>query len=337
MINIKVLKMEDTKQALKMDKVIEQVREAYRSQSAGGVNIFPLITEVFKEEAAEMDIKSGWMKDSDVFGLKVVSWFEENAMKGLPELLGTIMIFDATTGALKGLVDGSYITGIRTGACGALGAKLLARPESKRLLLVGAGNVAFFQAAAMIILFPDLEEVMVYDAVDKKFAENFVSSVDRRLGELGIEGYKAKFSVCEDPREGTANADVIITVTPSREPLIKKEWVKPGTHFSCIGSDMEGKEEIDPEIFRGARVYCDDIAQCLNVGEVEIPVKKGVLKAEDIEGIIGDVITGKAKGRQSSDDITIFDATGIAPLDLLTGLLAIEEAEKLGLGQTIEL
>ncbi len=337
MIKFKVLKMEDTMKVLKMEDVIEQVKEAYRSQSAGGVNIFPLITEVFKEEAAEMDIKSGWMKDSDIFGLKVVSWFEENGARGLPELLGTIMIFDSNTGALKGLVDGSFITGMRTGASGALGARLLARPDSKELMLVGAGNVAFYLMAAALVLFPDLEKIWVYDAVDRKYAESFVAAADEKLNALGITGGRPELSVADDPREAAGRADMIFTVTPSREPLIMKEWVKPGTHFSCVGSDMEGKEEIDPEIFRDARVFCDDIDQCEAVGEVEIPIRKGMLKKEDIAGIIGDVITGKAEGRQSDEQITVFDATGVAPLDLLTGELAIECADKLGLGQEIEI
>ena len=152
-----------------------------------------------------------------------------------------------------------------------------------------------------------------------------------------MEDVKASFEAVEDITKATAESDIIITVTPSREPIIKKEWVKPGTHFSCIGSDMSGKEEIDPEIFAGAKVFVDDIKQCVEVGEIEIPIKKGILKEEDITGIIGDVITGKASGRDSDDQITVFDATGTALLDLLTGMLALKEADKAGLGQAIEL
>ena len=100
---------------------------------------------------------------------------------------------------------------------------------------------------------------------------------------------------------------------------------------------MSGKEEIDPEIFRGARVFVDDIPQCLNVGEIEIPVKKGVIKEADIAGEIGDILAGKAEGRQNDDQITIFDATGVALLDLATAMLALEEAEKQNIGQSAEL
>ena len=338
MIKIKALKMEDTIRALKMPDVIKTVEEVYRGQSSGATKIFPLITEEFVPGSAEMDMKSGWMKDNDIYGLKVVSWFENNNEVGLPALLGTILIFDAKTGAPMGILDGTYITGIRTGAAGATGAKLLAKKDSKNLLVVGAGNIATFQVAATLINFPAIENVMIYDGLDFNIADRFVKNIEAKLkNNFGLKKVKAKFTAVKDIAEATGKSDIIITVTPSRKPIIKKEWVKPGTHFSCIGSDMSGKEEIDPEIFSNAKVFVDDIKQCVEVGEIEIPIKKGIMDESDITGIIGDIITGKATGRENDEQITVFDATGTGPLDLLTGLLALDEAEKLGLGQVVEL
>ena len=335
---MKVLKMEDTVKVLKMKDVIETIEEVYRAQSAGASAIYPLITEEFVPGSAEMDIKSGWLKDAGIYGLKSVSWFEQNEKVGLPALLGTILIFDAKTGAPVGLLDGSHITGIRTGAAGAIGAKLLARGDAKNLLLVGAGHVATFQAAATLLSFPGLEKVMVYDGLDYDNADRFAKNLRGTLAaDFGMENVKAEFTAVKDIAEAVGQSDIIITVTPSREPIIKKEWVKPGTHFSCIGSDMAGKEEIDPQIFAGAKVFVDDIEQCINVGEIEIPIKKGIMNRENISGIIGDIITGKVSGRENDEQITVFDATGTALLDLLTGMLAIKEAEKQGLGQIIEL
>ena len=100
---------------------------------------------------------------------------------------------------------------------------------------------------------------------------------------------------------------------------------------------MSGKEEVDPEIFKDARVFTDDTPQCMNVGEIEVPVAEGILKEEDIAGEIGDILTGKVNGRENDSQITVFDATGTALLDLLTGMVALEEAKKHGLGQTVEL
>lgn len=338
MFNIKVLKMEETMKILKMGKVIETVKDVYRAKSLGDTEVFPLVFEEFEHDKAEMDIKSGWMKKDGIFGLKLVSWFAENEKKNIPTVLGTVMVFDAETGAPKGVVDGTYITGVRTGACGAIGAKLLAREDSKNLFVLGAGNQAAHQIAATMILFPNLEKVRVADMLSAANAKNFVKNLPERLkNEFGLDPTKVVFEATNDLADAIPKSDIVITVTPSYEPVIKKEWVKPGTHFSCIGSDMSGKEEIDPEIFRGARVFVDDIPQCLNVGEIEIPVKKGVIKEADIAGEIGDILAGKAEGRQNDDQITIFDATGVALLDLATAMLALEEAKKQNIGQSAEL
>ena len=141
----------------------------------------------------------------------------------------------------------------------------------------------------------------------------------------------------EDIEWGLAKSDMAITGTPARAPVIKKEWVKPGLHLSCVGADMPGKEEIEPEIFRGARIFTDDTPQCLRCGELELAAAKGVVSEKDVTGEIGDVIAGKIKGRTSPDEITIFDATGIAMLDLVTGKKALELAKEKGLGQYVEL
>ena len=338
MFNIKVLKMEDTKKVLSMEKVIETVEEVYRAKSVGDTVVFPLVFHEFNPGIADMDIKSGWLKGSQIFGLKLVSWFGENPDKGLPSLVGTVLIFDANTGAPVGLLDGSHITGMRTGAAGAIGAKLLARKDSKKLLVVGAGHIATFQIAATLQCFPQLEEVMVYDAMDFPNAVRFVDAIKDKLEEdFHMKASGVKFTAVGDVQAATGQSDIIITVTPSKQPIIMKEWVKPGTHFSCIGADMSGKEEVDPEIFKDARVFTDDTPQCMNVGEIEVPVAEGILKEEDIAGEIGDILTGKADGRENDSQITVFDATGTALLDLLTGMVALEEAKKNGLGQTVEL
>lgn len=338
MFNLKVLSREVTEKVLTMPEVIHAVTEVYELKAKGDTTVFPLVFHEFNPGVADMDIKSGWIRGSDIFGLKVVSWFGENVEKGLPALIGTIMVMDSATGVPVGILDGSYITGIRTGAAGAIGAKALARPESKHMLVVGAGHVAAFQVAAVLSLFPGLKTISVYDGLSQENAEKFAESMPQMLKEkFNIDAGEVVFEAVTDLPETTGKSDIIITVTPSHEPIIKKEWVKPGTHFSCIGADMSGKEEIDPEIFDGARVFTDDVPQCINVGEIEIPVAKGILKEEDIAGEIGDVLIGKTAGRENSEQITVFDATGTALLDLLTAKLALKKAEEQNLGETVNL
>lgn len=339
MFDIKILNKEETEKVLKMSEVIPVVEKVYHLKSQGNTAVFPLIFHEFNPGVADMDIKSGWLKGSEIFGLKVVSWFGENPKRGLPALIGTIMILDATTGAPIGLIDGTHITGMRTGAAGAIGAKHLARDNSENLLIVGAGHIATFQIAATLALLPNITNVMIYDPLEHKNAEKMVATIRATLKEEHgiILADSVGFQAVDDIQNATAKSDIIITVTPSRKPIIQKEWVKKGTHFSCIGADMSGKEEIDPTIFEDARVFVDDIQQCINVGEIEIPVAKGILKREDIAGEIGDILTGKAAGRENDDQITVFDATGTALLDLLTGKLALDTAEKMGIGTTVKL
>lgn len=338
MFKLKILSADVTKKVLNMEEVIEGVASVYKQKAEDNTVVFPLVFHEFNPGHADMDIKSGWLKGSGIFGLKMVSWFDNNPKKGLPALVGTILVADAATGAPKGILDGSFITGIRTGAAGAIGAKALAREDSKTLMIVGAGHIAAFQVAATLTLMPQIEKVYIYDAIDVSNAEKFADEIGGRLkNEFGIEAGNRVFSSVENPETAVGESDIIITVTPSKKPIIKKEWVKPGTHFSCIGADMAGKEEIEPEIFEGARVFADDIPQCINVGELEIPVKKGNISAEDIAGEIGEVLLGNTEGRQNAEQITIFDATGTALLDLITAELAMKSAEKQGLGQIVEL
>lgn len=339
MFDIKILSKEDTEKLLKMKDVIDVVENVYRSKSQDKTSVFPLIFHEFEPGVADMDIKSGWLKENNIFGLKLVSWFGENVKKNLPALLGLIMVLDSTTGVPLGILDGAHITGMRTGAAGALGAKYLARPDSKSLLLVGAGHISTYQMAAVLLVFPEIDTVMIYDPINFASAKNKANTItDILTNDFGIDlGGRVNFIPVDDIKEATGKSDIIITATPSKKPLIMKEWVKPGTHFSCIGADMAGKEEIDPEIFRCARVFGDDINQCVNVGETEIPIALGIIKREELAGEIGDIIAGKITGRENDEQITIFDAIGIALLDLATAKLALDEAKKVSLGSTVNI
>jgi ornithine cyclodeaminase/alanine dehydrogenase len=152
-----------------------------------------------------------------------------------------------------------------------------------------------------------------------------------------LQRINISFEATQDIQQATEQADIIITATPARKPIIKKEWVKPGTHISCIGADMEGKQEIDENLFVNTRVFVDDVGQAISVGETEVPYKKGLIATIQIEDEIGSVILGKVAGRVSNEDITIFDSTGISLQDLLTANYLLEQAteKKLGLITTL--
>ncbi len=149
--------------------------------------------------------------------------------------------------------------------------------------------------------------------------------------------YDINFVATDDIEKSTGEADIITTATPSYKPLIKEGWVKKGTHLTCIGADMEGKQEIDENIFSKARIFVDDLEQAIHVGETETSIKKGMIKKEDVAGEIGEIIMGTKPGRLSDDEITIFDSTGIAHQDLLTATHALKIAQEKGLGTIVEL
>lgn len=263
-MKVTILNREAIMNVIEMQPTMEAVENVYRTKSSGEAVAWPTVFHIFEEGQRDMDIRSGYLPADHIFGHKTIGFFAGNAGTDLPTLMATICVFDEYTGAPVGILEGSYITGVRTGAAG------------------------------------------------------------------------IAFEATNDPARTVPESDIIITVTPSREPVIKKEWTRPGQHFSTVGSDMEGKEELDPEIFRGAKVFVDDMEHCIEAGEVEIPVKKGIVGEEDITEI-GCVIAGTAAGRTSDEDITIYNPAGMALLDIATAKVALDLAKAKGLGSTAEL
>ena len=337
MTTIRFLNTQDVSRALSVESVLNTVESVYVAKSNELTEVWPTIFRVFEEGKADLDIKSGYLKDRNLYGHKTVSWFGENESKHIPTLFGLIVVYDATTGAPLSVLDAAYITGLRTGAAGALGAKYLARTDSKTLLVVGGGNQAIFQIAAMVEAFPLLENIRVFDRTLQK-AQTLVSSLPTRLqDEFKLTSEHITFEVSENLEETTRSSDIIITVTSAREPVIKNEWVSSGTHLSCIGADMEGKQELESALLQRAQIFVDDLPHCIEVGEIENPIKQQVITEQDIAGELGDHITGKLTGRTSADQITIFDATGMALLDIATAESALQGAKKAGLGTEVEL
>lgn len=347
----RVLNQENIKDLLDMRTAIELVERAYTLKEKDEASLFPMVFHEFKPGKADMDIKSGELVGANIFGLKLVSWFGDNPSKNLPAVVGTVLVLDSRTGAPLGIMSGEFITMMRTGAAGGIGAKYLARKDSEYLVLVGSGHLGPYQIIATLMSMENIKKVTVYNANSFEHANDFCKSIKDKLLEL-LAPYKVideefynqmlqriniSFEATQDIQQATEQADIIITATPARKPIIKKEWVKPGTHISCIGADMEGKQEIDENLFVNSRVFVDDVGQAISVGETEIPYKKGLIATNQIEEEIGSVILGKVAGRVTNEDITIFDSTGISLQDLLTANYLLEQAteKKLGLITTL--
>lgn len=313
---------------LNMADVLGVVEGVYKSKAAGETVVWPTVTHHFDDRGAVMDIRSGYDRGSEIYGAKILGTFPENEKLGLPAFSGLLLAMDGRTGLPKGVMDASFITSMRTGAAAAVSARALARKNSETLLIMGTGRQSLFMIAASLTAMPNLKTVYCAEPLSAETAVTYALACPQRLREqFGIDASGVTFIPVSDLAESVGKADIIITITRARNPVIRREWVKAGTHLSCIGADMPGKEEVDPAILRDARVFADDIDQCVNAGECELAVKGGYLTREEIVGQIGEVLLGSKQGRTSDDDITVFDATGLALLDLAVAKIIVDNAQ----------
>ena len=337
MKNVYLISDEYVRQNLKLSDVINGVEKAYCLKSLGKAGLFPVITHEWLKGSKDMDIKSGYIDgDIQIYGLKALTYIESNDDQGFPRLNGVMMLFNSENGQLLGIIDSRSITGIRTGAAGAIGSKYLARPQSETLLLVGSGNQALNNLAANLITMKCLKKVLVFDPKSPQLAKDFSerAKVQLAAGLLRDEKQileRIEIKTIDNLEAGCSTADIITTVTPSLSPLVMKDWVKEGTHINCIGADMEGKQELDDALLPAAKVVVDDKMQSTTIGELEKGIKKGTYRATNIYCEIGDIVNGNVPGRTNDEEITVFDTTGLALQDLIVAKILIDTAKSQGL------
>ncbi|MEM4512852.1 MAG: hypothetical protein QXK97_06140, partial [Acidilobaceae archaeon] len=231
------------------------------------------------------------------------------------------------TGTPLSVMDGTLITNHRTGAGGAIAIKYLARRDSRILGVIGAGVQGHIQTVYSSRVMK-IEKVKIFDIIRSK-AENYKREVERALGVDVI--------VCDNAECATRGVDVLVTATPARGPVVKKEWVEPGTHINAIGADAPGKQELDPAILKTAKIVVDDLEQASHSGEINVPLSQGIISMEDIYAELGEVVAGKKPGRVLDEEITIFDSTGLAIQDVATARLVYGKALERKLGVFIDI
>ena len=326
-----LINQEEISSILDMETVIAAVEKAYALKVSGQAELFPIVCHEFKGEDSEFDIKSGSMDGAGVFGMKLVSAFYENDAYGLPRLMGTILVFDRKTGQLKSMMDGTLITNMRTGAAGGVGAKYLARPDSETVLLLGTGAQGMPLLRATLQVMKHIKRIIVANVHTPGKAFEFAKNAATEFG-MDVEAVETM----ADLERAVRSSDIILTATPSKEAIIQADWVRPGTHLSCIGSDMEGKQELDVDLTAKAKAFADDLNQVISVGECEKAVKQGLLKPENITEI-GQVILGNVPGRENDEEITIFDSTGIGLQDLMTAAMIADKAKEKNIGTSLKI
>lgn len=278
---------------------------------------FPVVREALSQGGPLYGFKSGYDATGQVLGVKSGGYWPGNTAKGLTNHQSIVALFDPGTGRLKALVGGNYLTAIRTAAASAISIRHLARKDARVLGMVGAGHQAAFQMRA----------AAEQRSFEKVLAWNPHPDMLPRLAQVADE-IGLPFEAVE--REHLcADADVIITITSAFEPLLKSEWIRPGTHLTCMGTDTIGKQEVEPAILARAKVFTDEIAQSASIGEAQHAVAQRILEPNDIVPI-GRVIIGAHPGRTDARDITLFDGTGVGLQDLAAAATALRRAEELG-------
>ncbi len=299
------------------ESAFDAIEQVFAAMAKGDAYNFPVIREAIGHADALYGFKSGFDRSALTLGVKSGGYWPGNSAKGLTNHQSTILLFDPDNGTLKALVGGNYLTAIRTAASSAVSISHLARLDSKVLGMVGAGHQSAYQLRAAVKI-RKFEKVVAWNHHPEKLSK--LKAVAESLG-LPFE------SVSRD--QLGAEADVIITITSAFEPLLMKQWIKPGTHLACMGTDTRGKQEVDAELVASATVFTDEIAQSISIGEAQHAIAKDTITASDITPI-GDVINQVHGGRTSDEEITLFDGTGVGLQDLAVASVALKLATQKG-------
>lgn len=273
-------------------------------------------------------IKAGTLNlDRPYFAAKVNANFPQNSARfGLPLIQGVIVLCDAENGYPLAVMDSIEITIQRTGAATAVAAKYLARPDSHTLTICGCGNQGRVSLGALHDLF-SFEEVFAYD-LDHGQAEQFAS-------ELSCET-AAKVTAVSDLEKAVRQSDIIVTCTPSKQFFLKEVWVRPGTFIAAVGADSEDKQELESTLLSRSKVVVDIVEQAASIGELHHSIESNLMTKADVHAELGEVVAGLKPGRSSSDEIIIFDSTGMALQDVIVAAAVYERAVRNELGQLID-
>lgn len=309
--------------ALDID-TINCIERAFRSLAIDAVIMPPILRLDIAQHHGEIDVKTAYLPGLDNFAIKISPGFFENPKLGLPSLNGLMVLLSAHTGILEALLlDNGYLTSIRTAAAGAVAARWLARPDARRAAILGAGAQARLQLQALLLVRP-IDTVTVW-APNPAAAQRFAAEMGQQL--------KVAMTPCADIDAALAGADIAVTTTPSRQPLIEARHLHPGLHITAMGSDAEHKNEIAPAAITAATRYvCDRLGQVRFLGELHHAIDAGLIAADATLPELGQVIAGQCAGRIHADDVTICDLTGTGAQDTAIAALAYARAVRGGFG-----
>ena len=320
-----LLTKEDIKKVFTMKDAIEADKKCYRMFNEGKFQV-PL-RAVINGSKGNYLFMPAFSEEMDAAGLKIVNIMPHNPEKGLPASIGQVMLIDADTGMVTGLMDGTYVTALRTAAASGTAFDLFGIKDAKIGAMIGTGSQAMCQLEAMLTA-RDLDEVRIAARNFEK-TKAFVEAAKKELGHFGTE-----IIACEDTNKAVDGADLVTLVTVSGTPVCSADYFKPGCTISAVGAYTYDMQELDPKVFsKCSKIYFDSVEAVLSEsGDILRPMDEGTLTKEQFTGDIGEYILGQIPGRESDDEIIVFENVGMGALDLTAAAEIMEKAKAAGIG-----
>ncbi len=325
MADIRILTEAELRSQVQLDPdAVDCIEQAFRALATRAVVMPPIMRLDIVEHNGEIDVKTAYIPGVDSLAIKISPGFFDNPKLGLPSVNGLMVLFSTRTGLVESLLlDNGYLTDVRTAAAGAVAARYFSRDDSRRAAILGAGVQAGLQLEALTLV-RDIEAATLW-ARDFNKASARAAELSQRLG--------IEVVACADIASATREADIIVTTTPSQQPLLRREHIGAGQHITAMGSDAEHKNEIDPAILAGDLSYfCDRLSQVRLLGELHHAIEKGLLQAETEFTELGQVIAQQKPGRADRDEITLCDLTGTGIQDTAIATFAYQRCLQQGAG-----
>lgn len=302
MTDARIVTETELRRAVPLDlAAIEAVEQGFRRLAQGGVVMPPILSMHMADANGEVDVKTAYVPGLAGFAVKISPGFFDNPKRGLASTSGLMVVLSAETGRAQAvLLDNGYLTDVRTAAAGAVAARALSRPDSRRVAIIGAGMQARMQLAALRLVRP-IDVVTIW-ARDPAKAQAMADEV----GGTAATSTEAAMT----------DADIIVTTTPTSAPILRADWLRPGQHVTAMGSDQPGKAELDPRCLTRADLYVPDrLSQTRIQGELRAAVAAGLIAPDATFPELGEVLIARHPGRTAPDQITIADLTGTGVQD----------------------
>lgn len=328
-----ILNREDMDHVFHMKDAIAAAKIAFSSQSTHLVEA-PVRTKLAADDDKGVYLfMPGHVKEVDQTGIKIVSVFPNNHLIGKSNVLATMLLFSEETGEVVAMLDGTYLTQMRTGAASGAATDLLANQKVEKGALFGTGGQAEKQLEAMLVA-RQFKEVAIYSR-NEQMRDHFCEKMQRQFGDL----YEVKLTSAKTSDEAIEGADVISTATSSSNPVFNGSQVKKGAHINGVGSYTLDMQELDEHLITHCnKLYVDAYDSYLaEAGDIVVPMRKGLIDVMKVNGELGEVISGAIKGRENPSEITVFKSVGIAPQDIVTASMIYSNALEKGIGTKVKI